>query len=116
MTKYTYKLNYNNETFINELKKFAGATITKAECSADCLLVIEADSAAKDDLDEYMSQNGFSYLFETTKELTNARNWGILATGDLPISDVDLGDHVYCSTTKKPMWWDGAKWVDALGN
>lgn len=116
MTKYTYKLDYNNSLFLNKLKKFVGANISQSECSSDCLMVIDADSSVKDDLDEYMNQQGFLYLFETTKTLINAHNWGILATGDLPTTNVEIGDRVYNSTTKKPLWWNGTNWVDALGN
>lgn len=116
MTKYTYKQDYNNPTLIAELKKYAGSGVTKAECSSDCMMIIEADNSIKEDLDEFMNQKGFSYLFETEKIISNTQSWGILATADLPTTDVDIGDHVYDSTIKKPLWWNGTAWVDALGN
>jgi hypothetical protein len=116
MTKYVYKVDYNNSLFLNNMKKYVGNNITQSECTSDGLMVIDANSNVKDDLDEYMNQQGFSYLFETTKTLSNPHNWGILATADLPSSDVSVGDSVYNSTTKKPLWWDGTAWKDALGN
>ena len=116
MTKYVYKVDYGNSAFIEKLKKYVGANVVGADCTSDCLVVIDADSLLKNDLDQYMNANGFLYLFETAKNLSALRNWGILEESDLPDENITVGDQVYCSTYKKPLWWDGTNWVDALGN
>jgi hypothetical protein len=116
MAKYIYKINYNNSTFLAHMKRMVGINVTGSQCSSDSLMIIDADSSVKDDLDEYMNDIGFSYDGETLKTISSTKNWGILAASDLPDNDVNVGDHVYCSDTKKPLWWNGAAWVDATGN
>lgn len=119
MTKYVYKLDYNNDLFLGRIKKLVPTASATSTCTADCLITIDIEASAKDDLDEFMNSQGFVYLFETLQNLEANRNWGVMTSvviAAIPSEDIDEGDVVYDSTLNKPLWWNGTAWKDALGN
>lgn len=56
-------------------------------------------------------------LIELTEVVTELQATVSRSSDELPsgLTADDTGFHTFSTTLGKPVWWDGAQWIDALG-
>jgi hypothetical protein len=112
MPIYVYAQDKNDVEFINIINDQIPDSVSSVDVADLNLVSIDVAATSKDDLDNWMSTEGFAYLHTATNVISGNKHWGSFTTVNEPVADVATGDTGYDTTKNEPVYYDGAAWTE----